>query len=491
MARLPAAVFGALCLALLAASAAAQAQRYIVVFKEGDAPLARASAEARRDRQERSMGTLHGLSLAAGLEKNVQVDYEYGNAVYGFAARMPEQLAQRLRENPEVAMVEEDKEVTINRPTGGGSTSPPPFPWNLDRVDSIERVYNSQYNVFADGTGVEVHVLDTGIRTTHSQFGGRAFEGLDAIGESRSCGGGLTSYDCNGHGTHCAGTVGGITFGAAKNVKLYGTKVLNKQGSGTGSSLLGGIDWVVQRKLNNPTVPMVMSMSLGFSGIYSPVDTAINNAVAAGIVAAVAAGNSNIDACGVSPAAATSAIAVGATDSSDNRASFSNYGPCVDIFAPGVNIPSAWYTSDTATNTISGTSMATPLVAGVFALYLSMNPGATPAEARAYVLGYAAKDKVINAVSTTVNDHIIFAAFPSPTPAPVGTTSTLAVAVGAAGSAPAAAASSPALSAGAIAGIAGAAVGAVALAAVAVAAVLLRRRRVAEKAAPTQNVCIA
>eukprot|EP00741_Cyanophora_paradoxa_P021242 tig00021348_g20503.t1 len=319
---------------------------------------------------------------------------------------MPAHLAERLRESQEVAMVEEDKEVTINRPTGGGTTSPPPFPWNLDRVDSIERVYDGQYNVFADGTGVEVHVLDTGIRTTHSQFGGRAFV---ATTPSASLARPTTANTCPaehrvprvllaltrgsvGHGTHCAGTVGGVTYGAAKNVKLIGTKVLNRRGAGSFASVIAGIDWVTARKQNNSAVPMVISMSLG-GGAYEPIDTAVSTAVRAGVVAVVAAGNENSDACKILAARAANAITVGATDSTDTRASFSNFGPCVEIFAPGVSIPSAWYSSDTATNTISGTSMATPLVAGVFALYLSMNPGATPAEAAAYVLGAAAKDK--------------------------------------------------------------------------------------------------
>ena len=205
---------------------------------------------------------------------------------------------------------------------------------------------------------MKAYIIDTGIRTTHSQFGGRAISGYDAID------GALPAADCNGHGTHVAGTVGGSTYGVAKAVSLVAVRVLNCSGSGSTSGVIAGIDWVTGN--HQAGQPAVANMSLG-GGASSSLDTAVRNSIADGVTYALAAGNDNTNACNSSPARTAEALTVGSTTSSDARSSFSNYGTCVDIFAPGSSITSAWHTSDTATNTISGTSMAAPHVAGAAA----------------------------------------------------------------------------------------------------------------------------
>lgn len=288
-----------------------------------------------------------------------KVDKVFKHAINGYAVEMSEKEAAALSRDPRVKYVEEDGEVfaiaTQNNAT-----------WGLDRIDQRDRPTNTTYVYNATGSGVNAYIIDTGIRRTHSDFGGRAFVGYDAIGD------GQNSNDCNGHGTHVAGTVGGTTWGVAKSVNLYAVRVLNCSGSGSNSGVIAGIDWV----RNNHVKPAVANMSLG-GGASSAVDTAVVNASNAGVTMVVAAGNSNANACNYSPARAASAVTVGSTTSSDARSSFSNFGTCVDIFAPGSSITSAWYTSDSATNTISGTSMASPHVAGVAALYLEGNPTAS------------------------------------------------------------------------------------------------------------------
>jgi subtilisin family serine protease len=216
---------------------------------------------------------------------------------------------------------------------------------------------------------VRAYIIDTGIRTTHTQFGGRASAVFDAFGGN--------GQDCNGHGTHVAGTVGGSTYGVAKSALLRAVRVLNCSGSGSTSGVISGVDWVTANHIS----PAVANMSLG-GGASSALDTAVNNSINSGVTYSIAAGNSNTDACTQSPARVAAAITVGSTTSSDARSSFSNIGTCVDIFAPGSSITSAWSTSDTATNTISGTSMATPHVTGATALYLQSHPGSSPATIR-------------------------------------------------------------------------------------------------------------
>jgi subtilisin family serine protease len=303
-----------------------------------------------------------------------RVDKIFKHALNGFSVEMNENQAERLSEDSRIKFVEEDGEVYADT-TQTGAT------WGLDRIDQRDRPTDGNYNYTPTGSGVNAYIIDTGIRRTHAQFGGRAFAGYDAIGD------GQNSNDCNGHGTHVAGTVGGSTYGVAKSVRLYAVRVLNCSGSGSNSGVIAGVDWVK----NNHVKPAVANMSLG-GGASSALDTAVNNAIAAGVTFAVAAGNENQDACAVSPARAANAITVGSTTNTDARSSFSNYGTCLDIFAPGSSITSAWYTGDTATNTISGTSMASPHVAGVAALYLQGNTTASPSTVR---------DAIVNTSSTS------------------------------------------------------------------------------------------
>ncbi len=236
------------------------------------------------------------------------------------------------------------------------------------------------------------YIIDTGIRPTVSDFGGRASIGTDTVGD------GQNGVDCNGHGTHVAGTIGGTKYGVAKSVSLVAVRVLDCSGSGTWSGVIAGIDWVTAHHTANA----VANMSLG-GGASSAVDTAVANSVASGVTYAVAAGNSNADACTSSPARAPSAITVGATTSTDARASYSNFGTCVDLFAPGSGITSDWNTSDTATNTISGTSMATPHVVGSAALYLGDNKGSSPATVTTALLNAATPNKVTAAGAGSPN----------------------------------------------------------------------------------------
>ena len=287
-------------------------------------------------------------------------EFVYTGALKGFSVRMTEGMAHGLSNHPDVAWVEEDGEVSID-------TTQTNATWGLDRIDQRDRPLNGTFVYNRTGSGVRVYIIDTGIRRTHQQFGGRAVHGYTSINDGRG------STDCNGHGTHVAGTVGGSVHGVAKAVRLVAVRVLDCSGSGSWSGVIAGIDWV----RNNHVKPAVANMSLG-GGANSSVDTAVNNLNSAGVTPVVAAGNSNANACNYSPARASGAYTVGSTTSGDVRSSFSNYGSCVNIFAPGSSITSAWHTSDSATNTISGTSMASPHVAGVAALYLQGNTGASP-----------------------------------------------------------------------------------------------------------------
>ena len=291
-----------------------------------------------------------------------KVNRVFSNALNGYAAEMTEDEALALSNDPRVQFVEEDGVMTASA-TQSNAT------WGLDRIDQRDRPLNGTYVYNWTGSGVRAYIIDTGIRTSHTQFGGRASNVYDAFGGN--------GQDCNGHGTHVAGTVGGSTYGVAKSAMLRGVRVLNCSGSGTTSGVIAGVDWVRANHIK----PAVANMSLG-GGASSSLDTAVNNAINAGVAFSIAAGNSNVDACTQSPARVAAAITVGSTTSSDARSSFSNWGTCLDIFAPGSSITSAWHTSDTATNTISGTSMASPHVCGVTALYLQAFPGSSPSTIR-------------------------------------------------------------------------------------------------------------
>ncbi len=305
-----------------------------------------------------------------------QVGRVYRHALRGFMARMSEADAKALAADSRVLYVEENARVQLTGVQTGAT-------WGLDRVDQVDLPLDQTYTYNTAGAGVNAYIIDTGIRITHADFGGRAFHGFNAIADSNG------SNDCNGHGTHVAATVGGSTWGVAKAANLYAVRVLDCGGSGTYDGVIAGIDWVTQ----NHVKPAVANMSLG-GGASQAVDDAVTASVAAGVVYAVAAGNDSGDACTKSPARTPNALTVGSTTNTDARSSFSNFGTCVDIFAPGSNITSAWYTGDTATNTISGTSMASPHVAGAAALYLSTNPTATPDQVGSVLSNIALQGKV-------------------------------------------------------------------------------------------------
>src|SRR5215216_1935518 len=359
-------------------SATAIPGRYIVVFKPGT-PAESVSAEAENAR---------GLGA--------QVDFVYESALTGFAGNIPEQALLGLSHNPNVDFIEADQVITID-------TTQSPATWGLDRIDQHNRPLTNSYTYNYTGTGVTAYIIDTGIRISHNQFGGRASYGYDFVGNDSN------ADDCNGHGTHVAGTVGGSTYGVAKGVSLKAVRVLNCSGSGTTSGVIAGINWVTSQ---HTTGKAVANMSLG-GGASSALDTAVRNSIADGVVYAIAAGNSNANACNYSPARVAEAITVGATTSSDARASYSNIGSCLDLFAPGSSITSAWISSNTATNTISGTSMATPHVTGVAALYLQGH-SASPQQVRDAIVNGATQNVVGNAGSGSPN-RLLYSLVSSPT----------------------------------------------------------------------------
>lgn len=350
-------------------------------------------------------GEANRLSRDFGGDRNG--GHTYQRALKGFSVRMPEQQAARLAQDPRVAFVEEDGVISL----GATQTN---ATWGLDRIDQRDLPLNSTYNYNATGTGVRAYIIDTGIRASHTQFGGRVVSGFTAIND------GLGTNDGNGHGTHVAGTVGGSTFGVAKNVTLVAVRVLDSSGNGTNSGVIAGVDFVTSN--HQAGQPAVANMSLG-GGASSALDTAVNNSINDGVTYAVAAGNETQNACNVSPARVANAITVGSTTTSDARSSFSNFGTCVDIFAPGSSITSAWRTSDTATNTISGTSMASPHVAGVAALFLETNPTASPATVTAAIINNSTPNKVTNAGTGSPNRLLfsLLTAGPTPTPTPTPT----------------------------------------------------------------------
>jgi subtilisin family serine protease len=323
----------------------------------------------------------------------------YSHALNGFAADLTPEQYDALASSPDVISIEPDAIVQLDADQSGAT-------WGIDRVDQRALPLNGTYSYGAAGTGVTAYVIDTGIRATHSQLAGRVQSGFTTVNDGRG------TSDCNGHGTHVAGTIGGTTHGIAKNVTLVPARVFGCSGGATTSAVVAAIDWVINH--HQAGVPAVANMSLGGSASWT-MNAAVARGVADGIVFAVAAGNEKTNACLRSPASESSAITVGSTASNDSRSSFSNFGICVDVFAPGSSITSAWHDSDTSLRTISGTSMATPHVAGAAALYLQGDPSATPATVARVMLG-AATPGIISNVGTGSPNRLLFTASFDPAP---------------------------------------------------------------------------
>jgi subtilisin family serine protease len=337
---------------------------------------------------KKSAGLKAASAAGKGLVKEYggSVDKTFGKALNGWSATLSATEARRLAADPAVASVEQNQRVTLAATQSNA-------PWGLDRIDQTSLPLSGTYT-YPDsaGSGVTVYVIDTGVRITHQQISGRASHGYDAVdGDS-------DASDGNGHGTHVATTIAGSTYGVAKKAKIVGVRVLNNSGSGTTAGVIAGIDWVTK----NHSGPSVANMSLG-GGASATLDTAVRNSIASGVTYAVAAGNSSTSASSSSPARVAEAITVGATTSTDAKASYSNYGSALDIFAPGSSITAGWHTSDTATNTISGTSMATPHVAGAAAVYLAGHTSSTPAQVATALVNGAVTGKVTSAGSGSPN----------------------------------------------------------------------------------------
>ncbi|TQL69573.1 peptidase inhibitor I9 [Nocardioides albertanoniae] len=344
------------------ASTAIDGQYIVVMKKQGGSDVATTEAKSVRSDARSAGGDVRTV---------------FDKAFNGFSATLDKDALAEVRSNPDVAYVQANHRYT----TQGDQADPT---WGLDRVDQAELPLDKNYHYDQTGKGVTAYIIDTGVATDHPEFEGRIGEGFDAVD------GDTDPTDGNGHGTHVAGTVAGTTYGLAKEATIVPVRVLDDQGSGTTEGVVAGIEWVTE---NHTDGPAVANMSLG-GGADTALDQAVQASIADGVTYAVAAGNESADACGSSPAAVPEAITVGATDDADAAADFSNTGECLDIFAPGVDITSAW--NDGSTNTISGTSMATPHVAGAAALFLEANPTADPAAVAEGLTGAATPDVVTN-----------------------------------------------------------------------------------------------
>jgi len=341
---------------------------YIVVLKDSAASLGN---------ERSSAPTIASVASTMARSYGLDVSYTYSHVLRGFVVKASRKSLINLLTDNRVAYVEENGVVSISQTTQNNAT------WGLDRVDQRDRPLNSTYVYDTSASNVYTYVIDTGVRPSHNDFGGRVISGYTAINDGRG------SNDCNGHGTHVAGTVAGATWGVAKSAVIVPIRVLGCNGSGTNAGVIAGMDWVTA----NHVKPAVANMSLG-GGASTTTDNAVSRMRNAGVTVVVAAGNENQSACNVSPGRSSAAITVGSTTSSDGRSSFSNWGSCVDIMAPGSSITAPWYTSNSATNTISGTSMASPHVAGIAALYLADNPSASPTQVENAIFNNASVNKL-------------------------------------------------------------------------------------------------
>ncbi|MCI4043420.1 S8 family peptidase [Streptomyces sp. TRM75563] len=308
--------------------------------------------------------------------------FTYGNVLHGFAATLTATELEAVRTVPGVLAVEENAVVAVEAPRAGGLFRAPAAGWGTDRIDQRALPLDDTFTTTATGKGVKAYVVDTGIDAAHSEFGGRVVNGFDAVGDGR---GGM---DCNGHGTHVAGTVGGAASGVAQDASLVNVRVLNCEGRGTWAGILAGFDWVAKDAARSAT-PAVLNASLG-GARSSAVDAAVESVADAGVLPVVAAGNDDRDACDVSPAAADGVVTVGASDRQDRETSFSNWGSCLELYAPGADIVSARLGGGTVS--LNGTSMASPHVAGIAALYKQENPSASPAAVARWLTNTATPD---------------------------------------------------------------------------------------------------
>lgn len=350
--------------------------RYIVVLHDETADaLQGMNAKTKADQRVRTASQLANRHGARPLRV-------YQHTINGFVASMSLEQARSLASDPRVRFIEQDGVARA------AQIAQPDATWGLDRIDQRHLPTDSIYSYFRTGRGVHAYIIDTGVLETHEEFTGRVGSGFSAIADGRG------TMDCEGHGTQVAGTVGGRTWGVAKEVTIHSVRVLGCNALGTVSDVIAGIDWVTA----NHRKPAVANLSLGSEPTIA-LDEAVRRSIAAGVTYAIAAGNLTGDACGISPARVAQAITVGASTRNDTRASFSNWGPCLDLFAPGEDITSAWLTSNTAITVGRGTSVAAPHVAGAIALLLEESPTATPAQIHAALIANATPDKIRDAGS--------------------------------------------------------------------------------------------